>query len=360
MAYSDEELLEDIRSVADIVNRTPSLQDYREHGSHGATTIYRRFGSWQDAVARAGFEPREPQRKIDTDELIDALQELADELGESPTTVQMNKHGRYSPRVYRERFGSWDHAIEAAGLDPVDIDAVGPTVSDAELLDELERLADELDATPTWTQMDEQGAYSPDTYRRHFGSWNAALEEIGHEPQHTSTHVSRDELLADLERLADELGHRPTATDIVEEGTYGLATYQRQFGSWSDAVTVAGFEPSPDRISDDELLADLHRLHEEREKVPSLLDVEDDGEYSATPYKDRFGSWSAALEAAGFDPDRGPTDAELLAELRRLCDDLDKRPSMQDMTDHGAYGCTTYAHHFGSWSAALEKAFEDD
>jgi len=30
------------------------------------------------------------------------------------------------------------------------------------------------------------------------------------------------------------------------------------------------------------------------------------------------------------------------------------------MTEHGAYGCTTYTRHFGSWSEAKQAAFEDN
>jgi len=107
MPYSDEELLADIRAVADVVERSPSLQDYRDHGEYSVTTIYRRFDSWQGAVARAGFEPRDPNTRTSNADLIDALQELADELGESPTTRQMNEHGRYWSKAYRDRFGSW-------------------------------------------------------------------------------------------------------------------------------------------------------------------------------------------------------------------------------------------------------------
>jgi len=141
MPYSDEELLADIRAVADVVERSPSLQDYRDHGEYSVTTIYRRFDSWQGAVARAGFEPRDPNTRTSNADLIDALQELADELGESPTTRQMNEHGRYWSKAYRDRFGSWGDALDAAGLDPIDYNA-DRRVSDADLLDELERLAD--------------------------------------------------------------------------------------------------------------------------------------------------------------------------------------------------------------------------
>jgi len=109
-----------------------------------------------------------------------------------------------------------------------------------------------------------------------------------------------------------------------------------------EALKEAGFDPNADQVSDEELLDDLQRLHEELGKVPSILDVEAEGNHGPTTYQNRFGSWSEALEAAGFDPERGPTDEELLAELRRLRDELDKQPSMRDMTEHGAYGCTTY------------------
>jgi len=388
MPYSDEELLADIRAVADVVERSPSLQDYRDHGEYSVTTIYRRFDSWQGAVARAGFEPRDPNTRTSNADLIDALQELADELGESPTTRQMNEHGRYWSKAYRDRFGSWGDALDAAGLDPIDYnadrrvsdadlldelerlaDAVGgrPTttqmnekgayspetywrhfgswraaveaigfdaddlevardVTNEELLDELERLADAVDGTPTSAQMITKGAYSPETYRKYFGSWNAALEAIGHEPHHRSTRVSDGELLADIQRLSEELDRQPTSTDVIEHGTHGLATYQRRFGSWSEALKEAGFDPNADQVSDEELLDDLQRLHEELGKVPSILDVEAEGNHGPTTYQNRFGSWSEALEAAGSIRNAGRLMKELLAELRRLRDELDKRP----------------------------------
>lgn len=358
MAYSDEELLEDIRSVADVVERSPSLQDYRNHGEYAASTIYRRFGSWQDAVDRAGFEPHDPETKIAENELFAELHRLADELGEIPTTTQMNEHGRYWSKVYRDRFGSWGEALEAAGFDTAEINDRIDRVSREMLLDELERLADETNGTPTVTQLRENGTHAPETYRQEFGSWNAAIEAIGHEPRDRSP-VTEEELIDELHRLAETLGERPKSTDIIEQGEHSLATYQRRFGSWSAALEAAGFDPDDRRPTDDELVADLRRLHAELDKVPSLPDVDEHGAYSGSTYQRRFGSWSEALEAAGFDSDRGPTDEELLADLRRLREELDKHPSLRDVTEHGEYGGTTYQRRFGSWSAALEAAFDD-
>lgn len=358
MAYSDAELLEDIRSVADLVERSPTLQDYRDHGEIAVTTIYRRFDSWQGAVTRAGFEPHDPETEIPESELRDELRSLADELGEAPSTTQMNEHGRYWSKVYRDRFGSWSEALEAVGFDSSEIGDHPGHISRETLLEELERLAAECDGTPTVTQMSTDGAHSPETYRKKFGSWNAAIEAIGHEPRDRGP-VTDEELLGELHRLANALGEHPTSSDVVDRGEYSLSTYQRRFGSWSAAVEAAGLDSDEGETTEEELLVELHRLHQKLDKVPSLADVREYGVYSRSTYRREFDSWTAALETAGFDPDRGPTDEELLADLRRLRDQLDARPSMRDVTEHGAYGSTTYRRRFGSWSAALAAAFDE-
>jgi len=142
------------------------------------TTIYRRFDSWQGAVARAGFEPRDPNTRTSNADLIDALQELADELGESPTTRQMNEHGRYWSKAYRDRFGSWvTHSTPPGSIRSTTTRiVVSPTPTYSTSSNDS---ADAVGGRPTTTQMNEKGAYSPETYWRHFGSWRAAVEAIG-------------------------------------------------------------------------------------------------------------------------------------------------------------------------------------
>ena len=87
--------------------------------------------------------------------------------------------------------------------------------------------------------MDRLGVYAPRTYVRRFGSWNAAVRKAGFKPRHPRGRIPDAELLADLRRVADALGRRPTARDLREHGAYALATYQRRFGSWSAAVETA-------------------------------------------------------------------------------------------------------------------------
>ena len=176
MPYSDEELLDDICAVAEVVERSPSLRDYRDHGEIAATTVIRHFDSWQDAVARAGFEPHEAQAEIPEAELLAELQRLADDHGGRPTVDTMNDHGKYWTSTYKRRFGSWSAALAEAGFDPADARRE-PRISEEELLAELHRLADELGERPTFQEMSDAGAYASRTYVDRFGSWSAALEK---------------------------------------------------------------------------------------------------------------------------------------------------------------------------------------
>lgn len=58
--YTDEKLLEEIRRLAERLDRSPLLKrDMNEYGKHGAKTYQDRWGSWSSAVDAAGFEPRE-------------------------------------------------------------------------------------------------------------------------------------------------------------------------------------------------------------------------------------------------------------------------------------------------------------
>ncbi|QLH81254.1 homing endonuclease associated repeat-containing protein [Halosimplex pelagicum] len=236
MPYSDTDLLSEIERLADELGHPPSLTEVREHGQYSVTTYYDRFGSWQDAVEAAGYDPQAPTTEIPESELLAELRELAEEFGEPPSAAQMDADGEYWASTYRDRFGSWNEAIEAAGLEPTDEPSQIP---DSDLLAEINRLADDLGDPPTFQEMDEQGEYAARVYVSHFGSWNAAIEAAGFEPTQRGSSLSESELLFELQRLADELEKQPSAREMDADGKFGSATYQRQFGSWSAALEAA-------------------------------------------------------------------------------------------------------------------------
>lgn len=123
----------------------------------------------------------------------------------------------------------------------------GKRVPDEDVLDDLHRLADELERTPGWTDLLHHGAYAPKTYTKRFGGIDEALKTAGLDPANKRGRqggIEDRELIEDLERLGDELGRRPTQADIDEYGEFSSMTYYNHFGSLPNALLKAGFSDS--------------------------------------------------------------------------------------------------------------------
>ncbi|GAA0278202.1 homing endonuclease associated repeat-containing protein [Halobacterium noricense] len=235
-----------------------------------------------------------------------------------------------------------------------------PTYSDEELLTEIDRLAEKFGRPPTLQEIREEAEYSARVYFSHFGSWQSALETAGYEPRPPQSEIPKEALITELKRLGEELGRPPTITEMNEQGEYWGSTYKNHFESWAAAIDAAGYDPDNvgQRISSDKLRTELTRLGDKLNKRPTFREVEEQGKYDPTTYIRRYGSWSAAVEAAGFEPPSDLTKDALCTELQRLANKLDKQPTQRDMNEHGKHSHTTYVRHFGSWTNAIEAAFD--
>mgnify|MGYP001043517992 CR=1 FL=1 len=148
--------------------------------------------------------------------------------------------------------------------------------SDDELLDALGRLTELLGHTPR----ERDATAHPDfpshkTYVNRFGSWRKALEAAGIPLDPRNTGYDRETLLAHLRDLAEILDRTPTLGDLeTVDGPCG-ATYESHFGSWTAALSAAGLEPGPrsKRYSRDELLSVLQELAEELGHAPSMAEL---------------------------------------------------------------------------------------
>lgn len=301
--------------------------------------------------------------KLERDELLDEINRLADDLGTTPTASAMNEHGQYSTSPYYRVFGSWSAALQEAGFE-------SPTVpkerSTSELLAEIRRLADDSDP-PAQAEMKHDGAYAPETYRSRFGSWAAALREAGFTPPAQGDRISDADLCDALTDLAATIGTVPTSADMKEQGPHSANTYIDRFGSWEDALVAAGLDPDDmaSRVATETLIDALQELAADLDRAPFARDMNDSGPFHTSTYSRRFGSWSAALEAAGIESEYEPTPPDnkldrdaLVAELHRLAtaQDGDSPPTTTLMNEHGEFSPGTYISRFGSWGAALSEA----
>lgn len=230
----------------------------------------------------------------------------------------------------------------------------------SELLRELRDVLRQVPHAPRRNDILKHADHHPSTFKREFGSTEAALEATDIPTYNVGKNIPLETLLDDVHRVADVVGRRPRTSDVDEYGEYTVETYmERCGGTWNGVIEAAGFEPIPDevRITREELLEELERLYEQFDAPPTRWTIRFYGVYSTTPYDREFDGWQAALTAADIPTSRYriSTD-ELVEELRRVADELGRPPTGPDIEEHAAYSSSTYYNRFGTLPSAHAAA----
>ena len=114
----NKELAADIRRIAESIGQTTlTAAVYDEKGKFGKTTILRRFGTWNKALEAAGLRiVLTLNNKEET--LFENLTDVWQKLGRQPVGSDMEKAvglSRFALGTYEKRFGSWNKALQAFG-----------------------------------------------------------------------------------------------------------------------------------------------------------------------------------------------------------------------------------------------------
>jgi Homing endonuclease associated repeat/HNH endonuclease len=112
--------------------------------------------------------------------------------------------------------------------------------------------------------------------------------------------VRDDELLADLRRVATMSGKGTVGLkEYRQAGVYDDSNIARRFGSWNAALVAAGLSVSNEiNLSDEQLFENLLTLWSHYGRQPRRRELAlPPSTISQSPYNRRFKSWSAALQA---------------------------------------------------------------
>jgi hypothetical protein len=112
-----EQILEEITRLASESGEPLTSAEMREQGQYSVTAAQNHFGSWNEALRAAGFNPRK-RVQVPDEELLDEISRLTDELGKVPTAKEMSAHGEFSHKPYIRRWNGWQAAVRAAGYEP--------------------------------------------------------------------------------------------------------------------------------------------------------------------------------------------------------------------------------------------------
>lgn len=292
--------------------------------------------------------------KIPTKDLKRELIRLATVLEKTPTRCEMEKRGDYSGSVYTARFGSWNEALSAVDLTP----NVNQSISESDLISDLQRVSDEIERTPTAAEIGDYSKYSIGPYKTHFGSWNGALEAAGLSVNHNRG-IANSELIKHLQKVAEDFGKAPTREEMKREGDYSVSTYELRFGTWNGALEEASLSLNKiSKIGEEDLRSELQRLADELGRTPSYPEMGELGKYDPTVYEDYFGTWNESLDAAGLSIRKryNIEKSDLITAFQDLAAELGTRPSAKDMMKQGKYNWKAYRRAFGSWDEAVAAA----
>lgn len=209
---SDEELLEDLRRVAQLLESEGlSMTNYRLHGKYHPSTIINRFGRWRAAIKLAGLSINKTWSKHDfcekEENFLQDMKRVADFLGkDSISCGEYGQYGRYNISAMLRKYGSWDVLLKLAGLKPTPF-RLGKNkgISDEELFQDIERVWMKLGRQPTITDVKNgEFKFGQNTFVRRFGGWRGALEAF-------VKYINSEEDISPFEESV------PVATQPIEE-----------------------------------------------------------------------------------------------------------------------------------------------
>jgi hypothetical protein len=184
----NESIITEIKRVAALVPSDSKLTvaKFDEHAKVSSSTVKKRFGGWYKALRAANLAHRYSGRTVSskmknqkarymTDkQLIAELQRVASELHtETLTTPQFNSHSEISASAVSRRLGSWNKALNAAGLRPVNM---GRRHTDDDYFENLLSVWTHFGRQPKYREMDSPpSTISSGAYENKWGNWTNAL-----------------------------------------------------------------------------------------------------------------------------------------------------------------------------------------
>ena len=118
MKYTDDELIDQIRVVTELLDGRITYEAFNTHPfTASGPTVTKRFGSWSTALETAGVKVTNPRTTYTEEELLDQIRLVADEVGRAPSVSDLDSHPETaSGSVFIHRFDSIEDALVKAGV----------------------------------------------------------------------------------------------------------------------------------------------------------------------------------------------------------------------------------------------------
>lgn len=239
-----------------------------------------------------------------------------------------------------------------------------------ECLSAIRQVAEKLGHSPSYTEFEQMDTpVSMNKIQRHCGSWGEAKQELDLDVYRGSrSNIATEKRCRnELHRVAEEIGHSPSAKEFQEYDTnVSSGTILNIFGSWNEAKKEVGLE----------MLTPYEKIENPRETcINALQDAADQlghsptrrefnnmqTEISVSFIENEFESWNHSKQAAGLELSlSGNTPIQHKREkcieaLQKVAETLGHSPTVSEFRNMD----TDVSHSlistvFGSWNEGKE------
>ncbi len=195
---------------------------------------------------------------------------------------------------------------------------------------------------------------------KHFGGWRNAVQATGFRPIQKGW--TEEEIINTIKQFVSEKSFIPKSKEVVKLGYSGLnrAAYRR-FGSWTNALIKAGFDPHRKNWTKNVVIKELKEVYEKLGHSPSMRELKKLDKYDLLNAGLKFyGKYNNFLRAADLpivlEMGKWPKQ-KILLELNKITDELERTPRRSELAAMGRYDLINAAErYFPSWSQALLAA----
>lgn len=175
--YSDESVLEEVRRVArELGSERITRERFDQVARVNSTTLSRKFGSWFQAMDRAGVSQIQAPRPVvvDRQTVVSAIREFVENNPKSsPTRDAIAGILGLNPAAISRHVGQWKDCLSEAGVDQ---SPLGRRFTDAECFENIVALWTHYGRQPNFAELKQPpSAVGPKAYIGRWGGWRAAL-----------------------------------------------------------------------------------------------------------------------------------------------------------------------------------------
>lgn len=298
----------------------------------------RLFGDSASMYSAAGYDIKalvtsELPGSWTPDRIINEIRRIS----ESESVLNRNLIARKYPKLLsasERRYRSWYRALEAAGIASEKHRPERPKRWTSERIANQIRQISRSESDLNRSLMLRKYPKLLSACERLYRSWYDALEAAGvgsgeHRREKPKRYWTKQQIVRQIQRISAS-GERMAWKEVSKNHSDLVAAARNAFGTWSDALQAAGYNPSDVRLRHPEgywsfsrVISEIQRLKACGEDISSHFCLMNRGKLYTAAIR-FYGSWEAAVSAAGIAyggvrKQREPfTKATLLLALRNL------------------------------------------